>query len=218
MEDNVKLSKNIKKGLEQEGFAVDVIEDGNVASRQLAFDYAHYDLIVLDIMLPGKDGLMLCRELRHNGVQTPVLFLTAKDGLDEKIEGLDIGGDDYLVKPFDFPELVARIRALLRRPAVTHATELVVNGITLNQKTHKVTRFGKHIELTTKEFSILEQFMLHPGEALSREHIVAHVWDFAFDGMSNVVDAHIKNLRKKLQKKNEDLFETIHGVGYALNS
>ena len=143
-------------------------------------------------------------------------MLTARDTIDDRVEGLDVGADDYLVKPFAFEELVARVRALLRRPVEVLPAELQCRDITMNTVTRKVTRHDKDIELTSKEFSILEQFLLHPNEVLTREKIMNHAWDFAFDGFSNVVDSHIKNLRKKIQKKHETLFETVHGVGYRL--
>ena len=141
-------------------------------------------------------------------------MLTAKDTIENKVEGLNTGADDYLVKPFALEELIARANALLRRPQEVIATELTLSGITLNATTRIVFKNNKEVTLTAKEFAILEQFMRHPNEAITREKIMNHVWNFAFEGFSNVVDAHIKNLRKKLQKKNENIFETVHGVGY----
>ncbi len=218
IEDQEKLARSVKKGLEHYGYAVDMIHDGGEAMRRLEFDYGDYDLIILDRMLPGMDGMDICRTLREKGATLPIIMLTAKDALDDKIEGLNIGADDYLVKPFDFPELAARVQALLRRPTEKFVSEIEVRGITLNPITRIVTRAGKEISLTAKEFSILEQFMRHPNEALTREKILGHAWDFAYDGLSNVVDVHIKNLRKKLQHKHETLFETVHGVGYRLKA
>jgi DNA-binding response OmpR family regulator len=213
-EDQEKLALSIKKGLEHNGYAVDVVHDGGQALRRMEHENKNYDLLILDIMLPTTDGITICKTLRQMKISTPILMLTAKDTVNDRVAGLDVGADDYLVKPFAFEELVARIRALLRRPAETVIVELNQNGITLNTVTRKVTRSNKEIELTTKEFSILEQFLQHPNEVLTRDKIMSHVWDFAFEGFSNVVDSHIKNLRKKLQKKNETLFETVHGVGY----
>jgi DNA-binding response OmpR family regulator len=213
-EDQEKLALSIKKGLEHHGYAVDVVHDGGQALRRMEHENKNYDLLILDIMLPTTDGITICKTLRQMKISTPILMLTAKDTVNDRVAGLDVGADDYLVKPFAFEELVARIRALLRRPAETVIVELNQNGITLNTVTRKVTRSNKEIELTTKEFSILEQFLQHPNEVLTRDKIMSHVWDFAFEGFSNVVDSHIKNLRKKLQKKNETLFETVHGVGY----
>ena len=218
IEDQEKLARAVKKGLEHFGYAVDMIHDGAEGMRRLEFDEKDYDLLILDRMLPGMDGMDICKTLREHGSTLPIIMLTAKDALDDKIEGLNIGADDYLVKPFDFPELAARVQALLRRPADKFVTEIEVRGIVLNPVTRIVQRGGKEISLTAKEFSILEQFMRHPNEALTREKILGHAWDFAYDGLSNVVDVHVKNLRKKLQQKNETLFETVHGVGYRLKT
>jgi DNA-binding response OmpR family regulator len=145
-------------------------------------------------------------------------MLTAKDGLDDKIDGLDVGADDYLVKPFEFDELTARIRALLRRPKQALETELTGGGIKLNTINHTVLKNGKDVKLTLKEFTILELFLRNKNQVLSRDKIIAHVWDFNYDTFSNIVDVHIKNLRRKLQNKKEDLFETVHGVGYRFNA
>jgi DNA-binding response OmpR family regulator len=218
IEDQEKLARSLKKGLEHYGYAVDMIHDGAEGMRRLEFDHKDYDLLILDRMLPGMDGMDICRTLREKGSTLPVLMLTAKDALDDKIEGLNIGADDYLVKPFDFPELAARVQALLRRPTEKFVSEIEVRGIVLNPVTRIVTRNGKEIALTAKEFSILEQFMRHPNEALTRERILGPAWDFAYDGLSNVIDVHVKNLRKKLQQKIETLFETVHGVGYRLKA
>ena len=215
IEDQEKLAKSIKKGLEYKGYAVDAVFDGAAAQRRLDFEgYKNFDLIILDIMLPFVDGLTICKNLRSKNISTPILMLTAKDTLENKVEGLNTGADDYLVKPFALEELIARVNALLRRPQETIATELTLSGITLNTTTRTVLKNNKEVTLTTKEFAILEQFMRHPNEAMTREKIMNHVWDFAFEGFSNVVDVHIKNLRRKLQKKNENIFETVHGVGY----
>ena len=145
-------------------------------------------------------------------------MLTAKDALENKIEGLNFGADDYMVKPFEFDELVARVKATLRRPSNVMNFEIVLKNISLNTVSHKVCKNGKEVNLTGKEFAILEQFMTHPDEVMSRDKILNHVWDYAFDGFSNVVDVYVKNLRQKLQNKNENIFETIHGVGYRFNA
>lgn len=218
IEDQEKLANSIKKGLEKIGFAVDTLYDGADGMRRLDFGYRDYDLLILDIMLPNVDGITICKTLRDKKINIPILMLTAKDTLDNKVEGLNIGADDYLIKPFQFEELVARIKALLRRPANVMNFELSIAGIDLNTVSRKVTRDNKEIDLTTKEFAILEQFMTHPNEVLTRDKIISHVWDFAFEGFSNVVDVHIKNLRKKLQKKDENILETVHGTGYRFNS
>ncbi len=217
IEDQQKLANSIKKGLEKVGFAADTLYDGEAGLRRLEFDFKEYDLLILDIMLPGVDGVTICKFLRDKKINIPVIMLTAKDTLENKIQGLNIGADDYIVKPFEFDELVARVKALLRRPVRVMNFEIDLRGITFNAVSRKVQKNGKDIKLTSKEFSILEQFITHPNEVLSRDKIMSHVWDYAFEGFSNVVDVHVKNLRKKLQNKNEKIFETIHGVGYRFN-
>ena len=218
VEDQVKLAKSIKEGLENHGYAVDIEHDGGKALRLLEYGYYNYDVAVLDIMLPTTDGITMCSTLRSKNIMIPILMLTAKDTLEDKLVGLDSGADDYLVKPFAFEELVARLRALLRRPKEVVGLELTVSDITLNSINHRVTKRGVQVPLTVKEFAIVEYFMMHTNQVLSRDQIINHVWDHAFDAFSNIIDVHIRNLRKKLQNKNETLFETIHGVGYRLNS
>jgi DNA-binding response OmpR family regulator len=217
IEDQIKLATSIKKGLENIGYAVDMAHDGATGLRRIQASPENFDLIILDIMLPELDGLSLCKKIRSEHIMTPVLMLTAKDTLDDKIDGLDTGADDYLVKPFEFDELTARMRALLRRPKVSLETNLNGAGISLNTVSHKVEKKGKDIKLTVKEFAILEYFLRNKNKVLNRYQIINHVWDFEYDTFSNIVDVHIKNLRKKLQGKNEDIFETIHGVGYRFN-
>lgn len=218
VEDQEKLARSIKKGLEQKGYAVDMLHDGEAGLRRLEFNHQDYDLVVLDVMLPGISGIDVCTSARKMGITLPIIMLTAKDTLENKLEGLDAGADDYLVKPFMFEELVARVRALLRRPTEVFDPVLVVGPITMDTNKRVVTKNGKEVLLSAKEFAILEQFMRHPNEVLSREKIISHVWDFASDSFSNIVDAQIKNLRRKLQGKNEKLFETIHGMGYRLTA
>ena len=210
VEDQEKLARSIKKGLEQKGYAVDTLHEGRAGMRRLEFNHQDYDLAILDVMLPGMSGIEIAKSARSKGVTLPIIMLTAKDTLENKIEGLDAGADDYLVKPFAFEELVARLRALLRRPSEVVDSVMVVGKIAMDTTRRIVTKQGKEILLSAKEFAILEQFMRHPNEILSREKIINHVWDFASDSFSNIVDAHIKNLRRKLQNKNEKLFETIH--------
>lgn len=217
IEDQIKLAKSIKEGLENQGYAVDIENDGGKALRLLEYGYYNYDVIILDIMLPTTDGIVICSTLRSKNIMIPILMLTAKDTLEDKLVGLDSGADDYLVKPFAFEELVARIRALLRRPKEVIGIELTVSDITLNPITRRVTKRGVEVPLTVKEFAIVEYFMMHTNQVLSREQIINHVWDHAFDSFSNIIDVHVRNLRKKLQNNNETLFETIHGVGYRLN-
>ena len=215
IEDNEKLAKSIKKGLEQEGYAVDCLSDGESGQSRIEANSKDYDLVILDLMLPKRDGLTVCKNWRNQNVLLPVIMLTAKDTTEDKIAGLDSGADDYLIKPFSFDELTARIRALLRRPASVMPLELNRHNINLNSVTRIVTYFDVEVPLTLKEYSMLEYFMRHPGQVLNREQILNSLWDFAFDSFSNIVDVHVKNLRKKFAKNNGNkLFETIHGVGY----
>ena len=218
IEDQVKLAESIKKGLENIGYAVDTVYDGIKGLRRIEASPDSFDLILLDIMLPELDGISLCKKIRSQHITTPVLMLTAKDTLENKIDGLNIGADDYLVKPFEFTELTARIRALLRRPKEVIETELVGSGIKLNTIKHTVEKKGKEVKLTLKEFAILEYFLRNKNQVLSRDKIIAHIWDFNYDTFSNIVDVNIKNLRKKLQSKSENIFETVHGIGYKFNA
>lgn len=215
IEDNQKLALSLKKGLEGEGFAVDVLLDGQAGLLRLESSFQDYDLAILDIMLPKMSGLDICANIRRNDINLPVLMLTARDAVEDKIVGLDCGADDYMVKPFSFDELTARIRALLRRPASAVPLELVMHNISLNSAKRRVTYFDQEVSLTLKEFGLLEYFMRHPGQVLTREQIISSLWDFSFDSFSNIVDVHVKNLRNKFQKNDgKKLFETVHGVGY----
>jgi len=215
VEDNQKLAKGLKKGLEDEGFAVDTAFDGEDGQSKIESRRKDYDLVVLDIMLPKISGLDVCKNVRDKEINLPILMLTAKDATEDKITGLDCGADDYMIKPFSFDELTARIRALLRRPLPFMPVELNMHGINLNSTTRKVAYFGAEIPLTLKEYSLLEYFMRHPGQVLNREQILNSLWDFSFESFSNIVDVHVKNLRKKFSKNDgKKLFETIHGVGY----
>lgn len=217
IEDNKKLAKSIKKGLEQEGYAVDYLTDGEEGQRRLEVGSKDYDLVILDLMLPKCDGITVCKNWRNQNVMTPVIMLTAKDADEDKIIGLDSGADDYLIKPFSFPELLARIRALLRRPQNVLPTELKIKDLVLDVSTRKVFRGQREISLTLKEFSILEYLMRNSNQVLNREQIISHVWDFAFDSFSNLVDVHVKNLRKKLDGENDEkILETIRGIGYRI--
>ncbi|MDB5259845.1 MAG: winged helix family two component transcriptional regulator [Candidatus Nomurabacteria bacterium] len=218
VEDQIKLANSIKEGLENFGYAVDAVHDGTKALALLEFGYYNYDIVLLDIMLPGTDGIVICSTLRNKNIMIPIIMLTARDTVENKVSGLDAGADDYIIKPFSFEELVARIRALLRRPEIMVASELQCGDIVLNTLNHKITKRGVEVPLTLKEFAILEYFMLHANQVLSRDQILAHVWDHAYDAFSNIIDVHVKNLRKKLQNKNETIFETIHGVGYRFNA
>jgi DNA-binding response OmpR family regulator len=219
VEDQEKLAKSLKKGLEAEGYAVDYVLDGEAAERRIEVGHKDYDLIVLDLMLPKKDGYEVCRNMRAHGIATPVIVLTARGATEDKISALNIGADDYLVKPFSFKELLARINALLRRPEVFVPTELAAKDLTLNTATREVARGGKTLPLTLKEFSVLEYLLKNKGRVVGREELVDHVWDFNYDGFSNVVDVHIKNLRNKIDVNgDEKLLETVRGVGYRIKA
>ncbi len=215
VEDEEKVASFIRKGLEEERYAVDVALDGE-EGLELA-ELNPYDLIVLDLMLPGLDGFRFIQRLRAQGVHTPILVLTARDSVGDKVKGLDLGADDYLTKPFAFAELLARIRALLRRGAPQAPPVLQVANLTLDPAARRVTRAGKPIELTAKEFALLEYFMRHAGRVLTRTMILEHVWDQSFDSYTNVVDVYVNYLRKKVDQGFEPrLIHTVRGVGYVL--
>jgi two-component system copper resistance phosphate regulon response regulator CusR len=215
IEDNEKLALSVKKGLEQEGYAVDVLFDGEAAEKRMLAHSTEYDLMILDVMLPGKDGVSVCTSLRESDIATPILMLTAKDTVHDRIAGLDAGADDYLIKPFSFEELLARTRALLRRPKQLSPLILKANNLELNTLTRQVTIENVVVPLTLREFGILEYLLRHPNQVINREQILANVWDFSFDSFSNVVEVHIKNLRKKLSNYEKNL-ETLRGMGYRL--
>ncbi|MDB5189467.1 MAG: Two-component system, OmpR family, response regulator [Parcubacteria group bacterium] len=219
VEDETKLAEALKRGLELKGFAVDWLSDSEKARTRILLYRDEYDLILLDLMLPGVDGATICRDARAEGVTTPIIILTARDETENKIELLNLGADDYIAKPFSFEELVARMTAVLRRPAETLPTTLQVRDIVLDPSKRVVEKAGEAVPLTLKEYSLLEFFMRHPDEALTRETIMDHVWSFDFPGFSNVLDVHMKNLRKKLDtyESSDPLFETVRGVGYRLN-
>ena len=219
VEDAEKLARTLKRGLEKEGYAVDTLGDGRLAQARLRSRADEYDLVLLDVMLPGVDGFTICRDLRERGLTVPVLMLTARDTTDDKVTGLDSGADDYLVKPFAFEELLARVRTLLRRPRGALPVALTAGDLTLDPVSRTARRGALELELTAKEFSLLELLMRHPGEVLSRERIVDHVWDDEYDASSNVIDVHIKNLRRKVDRAGgPSLFKTVRGVGYSLRA
>jgi heavy metal response regulator len=215
VEDEKKVASFIKQGLMEEGYAVDVATEGE-AGLQMARDGVH-DLIILDLSLPKKDGLSVLRELRQAKVKTPVLLLTVRANIEDKVLGLDAGADDYLTKPFAFQELVARIRALLRRRMEAEPPVLQIADLTLDPAQRLVSRHGKTIELTPREFSLLDYFMRNPGRVLTRTMIAAHVWDYSFDTTTNVIDVYVNYLRKKIDTDRESkLLHTVRGVGYVL--
>jgi len=218
VEDEVKLANVIKKGLEQESFAVDVVYDGDDGLAYATTE--DYDLIVLDRMLPGDvDGMGILEEMRRQSIQTPVIFLTAKDKTTDKIYGLNIGADDYLVKPFAFDELVARIKALLRRPKSNLPTILEYKDLNLNLINYEVSRGGKNINLSRKEFALLEYFMRNIGRPLSKDAIIEHVWDFDADILPNTVEVYVGYLRNKIDKPfEEDYINTKRGFGYVFGA
>jgi DNA-binding response OmpR family regulator len=218
-EDDKRIAQFIVKGLREEGYVVDHAGDGNAAlDFALAEGGNLFDLIVLDVMMPGRDGFAVCRELRTRGVRAPVLMLTAMDALDDRVHGLDSGADDYLVKPFAFPELLARLRALGRRsPAAVLSNTLQVADLSLDLATRMAKRGARDIELSTREFALLEYMMRNAGRPLGRTQILQAVWSFDYDGASNVVDVYMGYLRRKVDADGEPaLIQTVRGVGYML--
>ena len=213
VEDEVKMAGLLKRGLEEEGYAVDVANTG--ANGLWAATENEYDALVLDLMLPDVSGLDVCRRLRSDGRWMPVLILTARDGVPDRVAGLDAGADDYMVKPFAFSELFARLRALIRRGAGERPAVVSVGDVSLDPASRTVTRSGTAIELTAREFALLELLLRHPGEVLTRTRILEHVWDFAYDGGSNVVDVYIRYLREKVDRPfGRHSIETVRGSGY----
>lgn len=217
VEDEPSIARSVRQGLTEAGYAVDVAPDGQ---EGLAYaQAADYDVLVLDIMLPKMNGLELLRELRRRGNKTPTLMLTARDTVNDRVEGLDVGADDYLIKPFAFRELLARVRALMRRPPWQMDTTLRVGELEMNTSTRRVTYDGRLIELRPREYSVLEYLMRHPDQVLSRTQIGEHVWNFDFYGESNVVDVYIGYLRRKIAKAGgPPLIRTIRGVGYCISA
>jgi DNA-binding response OmpR family regulator len=217
VDDDRRLCAVIKRGLLEEAYAVDLAYDGE--EGEYLAEINPYDLIILDIMLPNKDGIEVCRELRAKKINTPILMLTAKDTVEDRVKGLDTGADDYLVKPFAFNELLARVRALLRREAMSKSPELRVGDLTLNTLTRQVWRGQRPIELTAKEYVILEYFMRHPNVVVTRTMVEEHAWDYDFDSLSNLVDVYMRRLRRKIDNEGEDsLIQTLRGAGYRLRA
>jgi heavy metal response regulator len=217
IEDEKKVASFIKKGLEEEHYAVDTAYDGEIGLYMA--DVNEYDLIVLDLMIPKIDGLEVLKRIRSGKNNVPILILTAKDTVEDIVKGLDSGCDDYLTKPFNFMVFLARIRALLRREKIEKEPLIKIGDLTLSPVTHKVTRSGSEIELTSKEYALLEYFIRNPDRVLTRTMISEHVWDYHFDSLTNVVDVYVNYLRKKIDKDFEPkLIHTIRGVGYILSA
>ena len=217
VEDEQKLATALAKGLEHEGYTVDIIPDGKKALTRISLHRSDYDIIILDLMLPSLDGQQICKQVREMNITTPILILTARAETDTKVQLLLSGADDYLVKPFSFAELVARLRALMRRPNESLPEKLTFADIELDPGQRKAFRANREIELTLKEFALLEYFMRHPNQVVNREDLLNHLWDFNYVGFSNVVDVHVKNLRKKLDAgSGTTILETVRGIGYRL--
>ncbi len=217
IEDEKKIADFIKRGLKEEGYAVDVAYDGE--EGQFLAKTNTYDLILLDLMLPKVDGLTVCKNLKKEGVVTPVIMLTAKDTVEDKVTGLDTGADDYMTKPFVFEELLARVRAILRKKGAKEATKLEAEDLTLDLITHRVTRAGKEITLTAKEYALLEYLMRNAGTVVTRTMISEHVWDINFDTFTNVIDVYINYLRNKIDSGHKKkLIHTLRGRGYILTA
>src|SRR5215510_1209414 len=213
VEDEPGVARFIAKGAREQGYAVDIAEDGEEALYKASI--TEYDLIILDVMLPIKNGFQVCKELRSQGIKQPILMLSARDAIDDRVTGLDCGADDYLSKPFDFKELLARIRALLRRAKEVRPRTLQVADLTLNTASHAVNRAGRSINLTAKEYSLLEFFVLREGKLVGRDEIAQHVWDENFDPFSNVIDVYVRRLRKKIDEGfGRPLIHTRRGEGY----
>jgi two-component system OmpR family response regulator len=215
VEDDVKMAALLRRGLSEEGFAADVARTGDDALWMAAA--TAYDAIVLDVMLPGTDGFAVCRRLRESGKWPAVLMLTARDGVEDRVAGLDAGADDYLTKPFSFAELLARLRALARRPAVERPAVLAVGELRLDPATREVWRGSAGIALSAKEFALLETFMRRPGQVLSRYQLLEHCWDYGYENRSNVVDVYVRYLREKIDRPfGRTSIETVRGAGYRL--
>lgn len=214
-EDEVDLNNVVTRYLKKNGYSVDSVLDGEEALDYL--EYGEYDLVILDIMMPKVDGFEVIKKLRNKGNHTSVLMLTARDSAEDKVKGLDLGADDYIVKPFDFNELMARIRAVVRRKYGNSSNKLVIGDLILDTSEKSVTRAGKQIELTGKEYEVLEYLMQSKNRILSRDQIKEHVWDFDYEGDSNIIDVLIKNIRKKIDiEDGKQIIYTKRGLGYVI--
>jgi DNA-binding response OmpR family regulator len=218
VEDESKIAESLSKGLSHEGHKVDIVSNGIVAEQRIMGDLSPYDVVLLDLMIPGKPGLEVCKAVRDAGKTVPIIMLTAKDTKEDIIRGLDMGADDYLVKPFSFEELLARLRAIGRRPRSIAGETLSHSGITLDTRSREVSVGGKEVHLTAREYAILEFLLRNPGRVVSREEILAAVWDFEYNSFSNVVDVHIKNLRKKINSHDQEILQTVRGAGYKIEA
>jgi len=217
VEDEPQIADFIARGLSEDGHSVDIARDGEEALEWPSA--ADFDIIILDVMLPSIDGIEVCRTLRGQGLRMPILMLTARDAVEDRVRGLDSGADDYLIKPFAFAELLARVRALSRREPALLGTKLEVGDLVMDTATRHVTRAGAELELTAKEFALLEYLMRHPNQVLSRTVIAEHIWNYDFDNVTNVIDVHVKNLRKKIDEGFEGkLIQTVRGAGYRLSA
>ena len=217
VEDEVPVARMLAKGLREHAHAVDVVGDGERALEEAA--NSDYDLVILDVLLPVRTGLDVCRDLRAHGVSTPILMLTARDAVDQRIQGLDAGADDYMTKPFDFAELVARVRALGRRAPALHPTVLAVGDLVIDTRTRRVMRSGRRIDLTAKEYALLDFLARRAGEVLSRAEIAEHVWDSSFDAFSNSIEVFVQRLRRKVDDGHAvSLIHTRRGAGYVLQA
>lgn len=218
IEDEVKLAESVKRGLEQNGFSVVMVHDGREGLEEIEINYTEFDLVILDINLPNLNGLEICKTVRSQDIKIPIIMLTARDTVEEKVAGLNSGADDYLVKPFSFIELLARIKSLLRRPTTVLFTKLKAGEIVMDPTNKRVWRINDEVKLTTREFSLLEYLVRNKGRIVTREELLSHVWDQSFDPSSNVIEVHITNLKKKISGESErEIIKTIRGSGYRVD-